>query len=54
MTLYILTMLAGFAVLIFWPVSRDKLIRNASKSLAVVVFSVGLVGLMSQLLVPVV
>ncbi len=53
MTLYILTMLAGFAVLIFWPVSRDRLIRNASKSLAVVVFSVGLFGLMSKLLLPV-
>lgn len=50
---YILTMLAGFAVLIFWPVSREKLIRNASKSLAVVVFSVGLLGFMSKLLLPV-
>jgi hypothetical protein len=53
MTLNILTMLVGFAVLILWPVSRDKLIRNSSRSLAGVTFTVGLISLMSKLLLPV-
>jgi len=52
MTNYILAMFAGMAVLMFWPVSRDKLIRTSSKSLAVVVFSIGLFGMMSRLLLP--
>ena len=53
MMLNIFTMLAGFAVLVFWPVSRSRAIRNSSKSLAVVVFTVGLVSFMSKLLLPV-
>lgn len=53
MTNYILTMLVGFAVLMFWPLSRDRVIRASSRSLAAVVFTVGLVGFMSKLLLPV-
>lgn len=53
MTNYILTMLAGFAVLLFWPVSRDRVIRASSRSLAAVVFTIGLVGFVSKLLIPV-
>ena len=52
MTQSILTMLVGFAVLVCWPVSRNRLVRNSSKSLAAVVFSVGLVTFMSKLLLP--
>lgn len=53
MTNYILTMLVGFAVLLFWPVSRDRVIRASSRSLAALVFSIGLLGFMSKLLLPV-
>lgn len=53
MTNYIMTMLVGFAVLIFWPLSRDKVIRSSSRSLAAVVFTIGLVGFVSKLLLPI-
>jgi len=50
---YIMAMMVGFAVLVFWPVSRDRLVRTSSKTLAALVFSIGLVGAMSRLLIPV-
>ena len=50
MTNYIMAMMAGFAVLVFWPVSRDRLVRASSQSLAALVFSIGLVGAMSRLM----
>ena len=53
MTLNILTMMVGFAVLVFWPVSRSKAVRNSSRSLAAAVFTIGLVSFMSKLLLPV-
>lgn len=46
---YVLAMLAGAAVLMFWPVSRDPLVRMSSRSLAGLVFSVGLLGFLSRL-----
>ncbi|MBC2666950.1 hypothetical protein H7F51_15635 [Novosphingobium flavum] len=53
MTNYLLTMFVGFAVLVMWPVSRDRFVRASSRSLAAIVFSIGLVGFMSKLLLPV-
>lgn len=49
---YVMAMLAGAAVLMFWPISRDRFVRNSSRSLAAIVFSIGLLGFMSRLLLP--
>jgi len=53
MTNYIMAMMVGFAVLVLWPVSRDRFVRTSSKSLAALVFSIGLLGAMSRLLMPI-
>jgi hypothetical protein len=47
---YVLAMMAGFAVLVLWPLSRDKLVRNTAKTLATLVFTIGLLGAVSRLL----
>lgn len=53
MTQYLVTMLAGGAVLWFNPVSRDRLVRKSSTALAGLVFALGLVGFMTRLVLPV-
>lgn len=50
MTNYLMAMGAGAAVLMFWPTSRDRLVRQSSTGLAALVFSIGLLGCMSRLL----
>ncbi len=50
MTNYVLAMMAGISVLMFWPVSRSKPMRQTATVLAALVFSIGLFGLMSRLL----
>ena len=52
MTNYVLAMMAGISVLMFWPVSRSKPVRHAAKTLAALVFTIGLFGMMSRLLLP--
>ena len=49
MTNYILAMCVGFAVLMFWPLSRSKAMRQTARALAGMVFSIGLFGMMSRL-----
>ena len=53
MSLYLVTMLAGGAVLWFNPVSKDRLVRKSSTALAGLVFALGLVGFMTRLVLPV-
>jgi len=53
MMAYILVMLAGIAVLILAPLSRQRAVRTATQTLAGLVFAVGLVFFVAQLFRPV-
>lgn len=53
MMIYILVMLAGIAVLVMAPLSRERATRTATQGLAGLVFAVGLVFFVAHLFTPV-
>ncbi|MFC3173196.1 hypothetical protein ACFOD9_02905 [Novosphingobium bradum] len=52
MMAYILVMLAGIAVLVLAPISRERAVRTATQGTAGLVFAVGLVFFMARLFGP--
>jgi hypothetical protein len=52
MMTYVLVMLAGIAVLVLAPISRERTMRTATQGLAGLVFAVGLVFFMARLFSP--
>jgi len=53
MMTYILVMLAGIAVLILAPISRERSTRTATQGLAGLVFAVGLTFFVARLFTPI-
>jgi len=52
--IYVLTMLVAIAVLVLWPLSRQRSIRVTSQALAGVAFAAGLIGFVGSLFRPLV
>ncbi len=51
--IHILTMIVAIAVLVLWPLSRERAVRMSSQALAGFVFAAGLVGFVGSLFRPI-